>query len=415
MSLYRRNGCLGNPVTRATPLALPTSTKPFLPARLFSLPALTLALIVGVLALLMSGCSGGDNPAGGVGSNAPPPAVTVVQLQPEPITTSARFVGRIVAAEKVELRARIQGFLQERDFAEGQFVTAGTRLFLIEDDAYRVQVVQREADLARAQAEFTNAQAQLRRNEELLRSNDIPRARVDELRAAQAVAQAGIAQAEAALQAAQLNLQYTTIHAPISGRIGLSRYSVGNLVGPESGPLATLVQQDPIQVHFPLNQRDLLAHRQVAHQRGADPGAVTVYLRLPDGSRYPHAGVVDFVDVVVDPGTDTVLVRAPFPNPDGWLVSGQYATIEIEADTPEQGLLLPQAALQLDQAGAFALVLDAADTVQVRRITLGSAVGARFVIPQGLAPGDRVIVEGIQKVRPGQTVTATPWQAMTQE
>jgi membrane fusion protein, multidrug efflux system len=356
---------------------------------------------------LLTACEGSGAPQPPAG---PPPSVTVIQLEAEPVTETRGYVGRVNAAERVDLRARIQGFLQEVSFTEGNRIEAGDLLFRIEPDGYQAVVLQRAADVERARAEATNADAQLRRGDELLRSNDIPRARVDELRAAAAVANAGIAQAEAALKAAQLNLDYTEIHAPISGRIGLSRYTVGNLVGPDSGVLATLVQHDPIFVQFPLTQSELLAHRRQVQDLGEDASAAVVQLQLADGSTYEHEGRVDFVDVTVDPGTDTVLLRSRFANPDGLLVPGQFVAVTVRSGEPEMGLLVPQSALQMDQLGLSVLVLDGEDRVQVRRITGGQQVGARLVVRSGLAAGDRVVVEGVQKVRPGQAVTAAPWQ-----
>jgi len=367
---------------------------------------LTYAFVPFVVWILV-GC-GKNEP--GTATDRPLPAVLVVQVQSEPVTQSANFVGRVVAAERVELLARVPGFLRERGFAEGQRVAAGERLFLIEPEPYATVVTQREADLARARAEHTNALAQLRRGEELLKSNDIARARVDELRAAETVAESGIAQAAAALASARLNLDYTEIRAPISGRIGLSTFTVGSFVGPESGSLATLVQQDPIYVQFPLTQRDLLEHRQHTAQRGNASGETVVHLELADGSRYAHVSRIDFLDVTVNPGTDTVLVRASFPNPDGMLIPGQFINVTVDTGEPEWAILLPQSALQIDQAGMFVLVLDEENRVQVRRVTLGPQHGMRTVISGGIAPADRVVVEGIQKVRPGQQVTASPWQ-----
>lgn len=367
-----------------------------------------IAVFTGWSIIVLAGCGNGG--PGIEAGSAPAPAVTVALLEPEPVTETQEFVGRVVAAERVELIARVPGFLRERDFIEGQKVGAGDRLFLIEPEPYQAVLAQRAADVDRARAEFGNAQSQLRRGEELLKSNDIPRARVDELRAAESVAKAGIAQAEAALQAAQLNLDYTEIRAPIDGSIGLSRFSIGNLVGPESGVLATMVQQDPIYVQFPLTQRDLLAQRRQVQERGGDPAAVVVHLRLADGARYEQDGQIDFVDVTVDPGTDTVLVRSLFPNPRNLLLAGQYVGVEVESGEPEMALLLPQSALQVDQTGFFVLVLDDEERVQVRRVATGPMMGARIVVQTGLGAGDRVVVEGVQKVRPGQAVTAAPWQ-----
>ncbi|MFO8151878.1 efflux RND transporter periplasmic adaptor subunit [Thioalkalivibrio sp.] len=369
-------------------------------------------VVLGGAAILLSAC-GAEDPSETQG--APPPAVTVVQLKTEPVTETREFVGRVTAAERVEILARVRGFLEERLFVEGETVTAGEPLFRIESDAYEAAFAQREADLERARAEYENAQAQLRRGEELLVNNDIARARVDELRAAESVARAGIAQAEAVLQEARLNLEYTEISAPIDGRIGLSRYTVGNLVGPEAGALATVVQRDPIDVQLPLPQQELLEYRRAVLDRGGDPAAVTVHLRLADGSRYGEDGQVDFVDVTVDPGTDSVLVRSRLPNPDGLLVPGQFATVILEIGEPQTALLVPQSSLQMDQMGLFVLVVDDQQQVAVRRVTTGQQVDGRVVVQSGLSEGDRVVVEGVQKVRPGQSVTATPWQPPTSD
>jgi membrane fusion protein, multidrug efflux system len=370
------------------------------------------ATLAGWSITLLAACGGPgpDEPVAG-----PPPSVTVALLEAEPITETRGFVGRVTAAERVDLRARVQGLLQEVSFTEGRRVEAGARLFLIEPDSYQAVVAQRAADLERARAEAVNADAQLRRGEELLKTNAIARARVDELRAAAAVATASVAQGEAALNAAQLNLDYTEIRAPISGRIGLSRYTVGNLIGPDSGVLATLVQQDPVNVQFPLTQKELLAYRKRVLETGGDASAAVIQLRLADGSLYEREGRVDFVDVTVDQGTDTVLLRSSLPNPDNLLVPGQFVAVTVKSGELDAGVLVPQSALQMDQLGLSVLVLDEENRVQVRRITAGQQIGPRVVAQSGLVPGDRVVVEGIQKVRPGQTVTATPWQPPLQD
>jgi membrane fusion protein, multidrug efflux system len=370
------------------------------------------ATLAGLSITLVAAC-GGPGPDEPVA--APPPSVTVALLEAEPITETRGFVGRVTAAERVDLRARVQGLLQEVSFTEGHRVEAGARLFLIEPDSYQAVVAQRAADLERARAEAVNADAQLRRGEELLKTNAIARARVDELRAAAAVATASVAQGEAALNAAQLNLDYTEIRAPISGRIGLSQYTVGNLIGPDSGVLATLVQQDPVNVQFPLTQKELLAYRKRVLETGGDASAAVIQLRLADGSLYEREGRVDFVDVTVDQGTDTVLLRSSLPNPDNLLVPGQFVAVTVKSGELDAGVLVPQSALQMDQLGLSVLVLDEENRVQVRRITAGQQIGPRVVAQSGLVPGDRVVVEGIQKVRPGQTVTATPWQPPLQD
>lgn len=339
---------------------------------------------------------------------APPPSVVAAPARSAPVEEQATFVGRVVAVDKVELRARVQGFLKERKFSEGQQVGTGDLLFVIEPDQYEAQVQQRQADVTKAEADAKNADAQLARGEELLKSKNISQAQVDELRAAAGIAEAGIAQAKAALAAAELDLGYTRVTAPVAGRIGLARYTVGNLVGPSSGALATIVSRDPIYVQFPLTQRELLEAKRDVREKGGDPSKVVVRVRLPDGSLYDQPGHLNFVDVTTDPGTDTVTLRAELPNPDGILVDGQYVGVTAQAGDPQSAILVPQSALQLDQQGVFVMVVDTESKAQARRIQTGREVGPDIVVTQGLGEGDLVITEGVQKIRPGQVVSATP-------
>jgi len=334
---------------------------------------------------------------------APPPAVTVISLQPTEVTPGFGFNGRVVAIDQVQLRARVTGFLEQRLFEEGADVQAGDLLFVIEKAPYQAVVEQRRAELASAEANRANTAVQLQRGEELVRNNNIPKAEVDQRRAADQMAAASILEAQAALKQAEINLGYTEIHAPIAGRIGRADLSVGNLVGPDSGVLATIVSQDPIYVTFPVTQRQLLAHR---GERG-DP---VVRVTLPDGTRYQHPGKLNFLDVQVDPGTDTVTVRAELPNPERILVDGQFVGVRVERGEPARVLAVPQAALQLDQAGPYVLVVGGDDKVEARRVRLGDPEGERVVVESGLKEGERIIVEGIQKVRPGMTVAVSEAQ-----
>ncbi len=366
------------------------------------------ALLIPVLLGLVA-C--GDGQPAEVAAAPPPPSVIAVRAETKPVEEQSRFVGRVVAVDKVELRARVQGFLKERKFTEGQTVEIGEELFVIEPDQYQAVVRQRKADVAKAVADAKNADAQLARGRILLKSKNIAASKVDELTALAAVAHASIAQAKAALVAAELDLGYTKVIAPVAGRIGLSQYTVGNLVGPSSDPLATIVSGDPIYVEFPLTHRQLLESKRALQAEGGDPRDMVVFVSLADGTRYDQPGRLDFIDVTTDAGTDTVTLRAQLPNPDGLLVDGEYAGVTVEADEPESAIVIPQSALQVDQQGMFVMIIDADKKAQVRRIETGADVGAGVVVSSGLKEGELVITDGVQKVRPGLLVSATPPQA----
>ncbi len=338
-------------------------------------------------------------------SQAPPsvPGVVVAKAEQRDVNPPQMFNGRAEAKDSVDLLARVEGFLERRHFTEGKAVKAGDMLFSIEKAPFVATVQQKEADLARAQAEERNARVQLDRAKQLLRTQNIPQSEADKREALYLTAAAEVKQAQAALDAAQIDLGYTDIRAPIDGRISRSNFTEGALVGPRSPPLATVVNNDPIYVTFPVSQRELLEFRRKAAEQGRTRDVV-VRLRLADGTPYGEPGKVDFLDVKADPGTDTVTVRALFPNPNSIIVPGQFASGSVESAQPIASILVPQAALQIDQAGAFVMVVAPDRKVEMRRVRTGASVENATVIEQGLKAGDQVVVEGAQKVRPGQEV-----------
>lgn len=364
---------------------------------------------VATAVLLLAACGREPPPAPAA---APPPSVIAVPARVETIEDETDFVGRIAAMDKVDLRARVPGFLKRRAFTEGQDVEGGDLLFEIEPDQYMAVVQQREADLTKAKADQLNTAAQLKRGQELIRDKNIAQSKVDELQAADSIAKASIEQAKAALDSAKLDLGYTRVMAPVAGRIGLAKYTIGNLVGPESGPLATLISHDPIYVQFPLTQRALLEAKRDVQAKGSDPKNVIIRVRLPDGTLYDHAGKLNFVDVTTDAGTDSVTLRAELPNANRLLVDGQYVGVVVQAGEPESAIVIPQSALQVDQQGSFILVIDGEGKAQIRRVQTGAPKGPLISVKSGLKEGELVIAEGIQKVRPGQPVIATPPQAI---
>ncbi len=334
------------------------------------------------------------------------PAVDVVRVEARDVTPKAEFVGRVEAVQRVELMARVTGYLEQQLFEDGQQVDADDLLFVVEQAPFAATVRQAEADLKAAEADFENAAVQLARAEELVLNDNIPQATVDERRSTALMAEAAILQAEAALEQAEITLSYTEIHTPISGRVGRANVKVGNLVNPASGVLATVVQDDPAFVSFTVAERDVLSFRREQQAQGRDwRGAeVQLQLQLGDGSTYEHDGVLDFVDVQVNPTTDTITLRGTFPNPDGFLFDQQFVVVSAFRQEPVTALLVPVATVQVDQQGSFVLVVDESDQVAVRRVVPGVQVGREVIIDEGLAEGDRVIVGGLMKVRPGMQV-----------
>ncbi len=360
-----------------------------------------------ILSIVITACQQQDDkpPA----ASLPPPVVTVVAVTSRDVTPSFEQIGRIEAVNSVELRARVEGYLEKRAFQEGADVKQGELLFQIERAPYEAVVDQRKADLARAKSVLSNAQTTLKRNQNLRKKGTVSQATLDDAGAAAAEAKAGVLQAEAALRSAQLNLDYTQISSPVAGRIGRAALSAGNLVGPNSGALATVVSLDPIYVIVAVSDKDLIE----ARKRGIDleTPRVEPALRLADGTDYAQLGRFDFLDNQVNQGTDTVTARAVFANPDEVLLPGQFVTVVIKQKEAVSALVVPQAAIQENQSGRFVLVVKQDNTVEARPVTTGQQVDSEWVIEEGLTAGEQVIVQGLQKVRPGLTVNPVSAQA----
>ena len=319
---------------------------------------------------------------------------------------STSFTGRIEAKDKVDLRARVEGFLEQQLFTEGQEVAAGDLLFVIEKAPYQAEIETVEAAIARAQATLDRAELERRRQAQLVKKQAAAQAKLDDAAAAAGEARADLRRQQANLTTAELDLGYTEIRAPIAGRVGRSNFAVGNFVGPQSGTLATIVSQDPMYVTFPVTQRQLLAVRKDAAEASGDPRNIAVRVRLADGSLHDELGRLNFVDVQFNAGTDTVQVRATLPNPKDILVDGQLVTAVAQTAQPQAALVIPQQAVQVDQAGRYVLKVDAENKVQVQRITVGADQEGFYSVTNGLAQGERVVTEGLQKVRPGMVVDA---------
>ncbi len=347
-------------------------------------------------------CEPGNQTAGPV-APPPPPAVGVAPVVEREITPQMEFVGRVEAIDAVDLVARVNGFLTERTFEEGAMVNEGDLLFRIEPEPFEANVAARRADIERTTATLTNARLQRERIEPLIERGGATRAQLDAAVAAEQEARAARDSAQAALQRAEIELSYTEIHAPFDGRIGRVAFPVGAVVGPSSGPLARLVRIDPVFVNIPVNDRTMLAVRQMRENAAFRP-----YVRLADDSMLEEPGRFEFFDPEVDQTTDTVRVRASFDNASEVLLPGQFVTVVAKAAEPEMAIVVPQIAVQQDQAGRLVLVVTADNEVQLARVELGARVDTDWVVTSGLQLGQHVIVEGVQKARPGMRVQPSP-------
>jgi len=345
-----------------------------------------------------------------VGAQAQQPAgptVSVIPAEKRPVTESVQFVGRIQAVERVDIRARVTGFLEAVLFQDGDRVKTGAPLYRIEKGPFEAAVEQAKATLLRAQAQLENASIQRQRAEELLRSSSGSVANRDDRVAAEKAAQGDVAAAEAALRTAEINLAYTDVNSPIDGRIGRTAVTRGNVVGPDSGVLTTIVSSNPMYVSFPVSQREFVRIFPPGRDGQAAINKSRVIVQMSNGPVYPHAGKIDFVDVKVDQATDTVAVRATLPNPDGRLVDGQLVQVSVEGDKPEERIVVPQAALIADQQGIYVFIVEDGKAA-IRRVKVGQTVGGSIVVTEGLSGGELVVTSGMQGLRPGLAVMAVP-------
>ena len=354
----------------------------------------TSALVAACLLATVLGASAHSQQGG------PPPAVLVQPAELTPIADQLEFIGRTAAVDKVELRARVKGFLGPRKFNDGDQVKKDEVVFTIEPETYQAAVDQKIAQRDSAQAALTNADLQLQRATELLRTNTGTVAVRDQRLSEQLQAKAQLEDAKAQLRDAEIQLSYTEIKSPIAGRIGRAVVSPGNLVSPESGVLATVVSESPIRVLFPVTQRELLEAKRNASI--GDPPAVR--LKLADGSLYKEKGEIDFIDISVDPKTDGQIVRATFDNKDNMLTDGQTVRVIIEDNKPKNVVTVPQQAIALDQTGPYLFTVDDKNVVHLQRVKTGSARSGQMVITEGLKAGDKVVVQGQQRIRDGMTV-----------
>ncbi len=347
-----------------------------------------------------------------------PPAVGVVRAERQQITQTDEFIGRIQSVGRVALVARVSAFLEKRLFVEGAEVKQGDLLYQLEQPPFQAQVENNKANVAQLEAQHRNAQLTLERAQYLLKTVAGQQSTVDSALASERSLAAQIEAAKAQLQIAEINLGYTEIRAPIDGKISATDVTEGNVVSPTTGTLANLVSQDPMYVLYPVSVRAGLDLRNRYEAKGGF-SAVVLKVRLPDGRIYGQTGKLDYVSPTVATNTDTIIVRGVVPNPllpgvppngpaPRELFDGEFVTVMVEGVEPITVLAIPRAAVLSDQQGDYVYVVDAQNKAEQRRIQLGQSTPSTAVVTNGLKEGELVISEGLQRVRPGQTVSPAP-------
>jgi membrane fusion protein (multidrug efflux system) len=342
--------------------------------------------------------------------DAPPPqAVEVIvdQAKMVPHKPSASFVGRIQAPEDVKIQAQVTGYLKEWNFKEGDLIEKGAVLYQIDPAQYEADLSQAKANLAAAKATVTVSERNFSRGKELLPKGAISAAEMDEIEAKKLTAAADLQGAEAKVEAAEVNLSYTTIKAPIDGRIGRSKFSPGDLIGPDVGVLTSLVSIDPMQAFFQVSEQVFLAYvanDEKKRNEGEEPSKLEVKLEMADKSEYSETGHIDYVANRVDQDTGTIEARAVIPNPNGDLRPGQFVRVMLGSILEVDTLMVGQSAVQADQQGNYVFTVGADNKIVRSNVDVGARVGANVVISKGLEEGETVVIQGVQKVRAGQVV-----------
>ncbi|KHK01299.1 efflux RND transporter periplasmic adaptor subunit [Desulfovibrio sp. TomC] len=381
--------------------------RPFLPRPL--LMYVILATLAAVMSL--SGCSGQDAEKKPAAKAAEPAAVMVQAKAPvvADVPVYGEYVGRLAAKENVEVRARLEGYLKERNFTEGSIVKKGDLLFVIEPRQYQENLQKAKAELERQNALFAKAKVDLSRFEQLYKQQAVSRDEYDTRLTNQRELSANVDHAKAAVDAAERDLGYTRIIAPITGRIGKTYVNVGNLVGKgDNTLLAEISTTDPMYADFAISERDYLEFSKARHANGDKDREFPLTLLLADDSVYPHQGQADMADRALDAKTGTLAVRGIFPNPQGLLKPGQFAKIRALLEQRQGAMLVPQRAIVDVQGTKSVYVVGKDNRIEAKAVTLGGSKDGSYVIDAGLTPTDMVVVEGLSKVRPGALVKIVP-------
>jgi multidrug efflux system membrane fusion protein len=374
----------------------------------------SVSLAGAALALALAGCGNGQQPAAAQGASPPPPpAVTVANPVKRTIVDQDEYVGRFVAVDSVQIRARVSGYLDVVHFTDGQIVKKGDPLFTIDRRPFKIVLDQARANLAQAKANLAFTESDLARGQQLVRDKTITEQTFDQRTQAKRVAEASVAANEALVRQAELDYEeFSELRAPIDGRIGDRQVSRGNLVtggtGGNTTLLATIVSIDPIRFEFTFDESAYLRYERfapVGKETGSRGGSTPVKLKLIDEPAFAHDGRMDFVDNVISQSSGTIRGRAVFANPDGLFTPGMFGRLQVPGSAPYEALLVPDAAIGTEQVRKFVYVVDATNTARQKYVTIAQAVDGLRVVKEGLAPDDRVVVNGLMRVRPGQKVT----------
>jgi RND family efflux transporter MFP subunit len=373
-------------------------------------PAWRLYALVLAAALALAGCDDGSSGQAGAAAPATPPQVTVAHPRAQKLVEWTEFTGRFEAIERVEVRARVSGYLDSVDFRDGQIVEKGEVLFLIDPRPFEVALERAQADIDSAEAQLRLADLEFARISDLAQSPAFSRAAFDQRREEKEAAQAALAAAQAALAKARLDLEYTRIQAPVSGRISDRRVDVGNLVT-EQTLLTTIVSLDPIYFVFDMSEADFLPYQR-AVLAGELPStrdrSTLVNVKLVDEESWSRQGRMNFVDNEVEQGSGTVRARAEFRNPDHLIAPGQFGTIRIPGSPEYTAILIPDEAIITDQAQKLVMTVTEDNRIEPRVIRPGPRELGLRIVRRGLAASDRIVINGLPRVRPGMEVTPQP-------
>ena len=366
-------------------------------------------VIAAISIIAISGCSQEPAPQAAGGGQQPPPTVSVLEVVLQPVENTVTLPGRVSPLRQSQVRPQVEGVITERLFEEGAFVEKGQQLYQIDDSRYAAQLASAKADVKSAEANRKTLEAKAERFKGLLNKNAVSQQEYDDAIAQAEQADAQISVAKAAVELAQVDLDFTKVYAPISGQISRSYMTVGALVtSNQTQQLATITQLDPIYVDMQQSGKGILKLRRAMQESGTLP--VTLVLDDMTGESYEHTGELKFSEVTVDETTGAVALRAEFPNPDSLLMPGMFTKARVNISNTQEILVPQRAATRQPDTSLSVMVVNAENKVEARTITIAGSYGDQYIVTSGVAAGDKVIVAGYQKVKPGAQVNTKPWQ-----